>query len=302
MSTAPYGEARRLRYFIIICEQSLRSPSVDMDLFLDKVLKLTKIINPKLSVYIRNTGIMQTRAVARNYLRFAAWLNFLRLENRLVVPNSYTVFFANLGERNDFFLSEKEKIGFFLNLVKLEAFIHLLSSLKIKNSVKDFVKPDLSEHFVESFFEWFIDLGIVTPTSPKFGAFVLTSLGYSIRKCFRNQHFIDGSQQWKVVNKYISNLLNTKLKDDIDISDRAFWSLFQKSLEKLDKDTQSEIDPKLYSALPLILDLQIRLIYKYHILVPINQIIQKLKDISPYYDTVFNWDPLAKEGYIKIQR
>lgn len=296
-SSTPYGEARRLRYFVLMCIELLKSPSVDIDFFIDKLLIPAKGVNPKLSEYVRRTGIMRTHAVARNYLRFAGWLNILRLDKRLVIPNSYTVFFANIEGGEAFFLTAREKVGFFLKLIKLDKVFHLLASLKLRNAVKDFIRPDLSEHFVESFFEWFVDLEIVRPTSPSFGMFTLTNLGYYVREDCKKR-----LEPIRVSATFISRLLDVSVGYDLNLPDETIWGSFEESLRKLAQYTHSEIDPKLYSALPLILDLQATLIFDFHILVPISQLIQKLKDISQYHNSIFNWDPLAKAGYIKMQR
>lgn len=296
-STAPYGEARRLRYFVLICRELLKSPSVDIDFFIDKLLVSANKINPQLAEYVRTTGVMRTPAVTRNYLRFAGWLTILRLENRLVVPNSYTVFFANLGEREDFFLTTREKVGFFLNLIKLPKVFDLLASLKIRNAVKHFTRRGLSEHFVETFFEWFVDLDVVRPTSPSFGMFTLSNLGYYVSESCKRE-----LESLEISGTFISHLLDVDIKYGFDIPDDTIWSSLEKSLQKLARYTRSEVDFNLYSALPLILDLQVRLVFDFNRLVSISQLIQKLKDISPHYNTIFSWNALAKAGYIKKER
>lgn len=293
---SPYGEARRLRYFVVICRELLKSPVVNIDFFADRLLMVTKKINPMLLKYVRTTGILNSKAVARNYLRFADWLNFIRLDNRLVVPNSYTVFFANLSEQEDFFLTKEEKVGFFLNFRNFQELSSLLASLKIENAIKDFIRVDLSEHFVESFFEWFLDLGIVKPTSPKFGRFILTNLGYQVRESSKNQLPQD------IYRTYISNLLGFDVQPDLNLSNDAFWSCFDKSLQKHSHYIRSEINHNLYSALSSILDMQIRLVFEHHKLVHIDKIIEKLKDISSNHDAIFSWDSLAKAGYVKINK
>lgn len=296
-SGTPYGEARRLTYFVLMCKELLRSPSVDMDFFIDKLLTSANRIKPQLDKYVRTTGVMRTRAVARNYLRFAGWLNILRLENSLVIPNSHTVFFANLGECDDFSLTPRQKVGFFLNLIKLDEVFHLLASLKMRNAVKDFIRRDLSEHFVESFFEWFVDLGILRPTSPSFGTFTLSNLGYYVSQSCKK-----GLESLKISGTFISHLLDVNIEYGLNIPDDVIWSSLGGSLRKLARYTHSEVDSNLYSALPLILDLQVRLIFDLNRLVPISQLIQRLKDISPHYNMIFRWDPLAKAGYIKMER
>lgn len=112
---SPYGEARRLRYFTVICQRLLETPSVNKDYFIDKLLKSLGELNQKLSKYVRKTGVMRTRAVTRNYLSYANWLDFIQIENELVIPNSYTILLANLSTKEDFHLASKEKLGFFLD-------------------------------------------------------------------------------------------------------------------------------------------------------------------------------------------
>lgn len=296
-SGAPYGEARRLRYFVQICSELLQFPSVDMDFLIDRLIESVEKINPKLDEYVRKTGIMQSRAVTRNYLRFAGWLNFLRIEGRLIVPNSYTVFFANLNGREDFFLTKREKVAFFLHLIELEELLRLLVSLKMKNAIKDYIRDDLSEHFVESFFEWFVDLGILRPTSRRFGLFNLSNLGYHVHESCK-----DKLQPLRVSGMYVTNLLSTPVEYNLNIPDDDVWASFEESLQKLAKYTRSEVDFNLYSALPLVLDLQVRLIFDHHSLVPTAKLIQTLKNISASYNMIFSWDPLAKAGYVKIQK
>jgi len=294
---APYGEARRLRYFTKICEDLLESPSVDMHFLISKVLESVEKLNPKLKDYIRKTGIMRTRAVTRNYLRFADWLKFVQIDKRLVVPNRYTVFFANLEQRNDFFLTKEEKIGFFSHLINQKEFLNMIASLKLKNSMKNYIRDDLSEHFVESFFEWLVDLDILKPTSHSFGRFNLNlSLGYPVRESCKKT-----PERLEIVRTYATKLLRTPISNDLDLTNADVWNSFQESLKKLAQNVRSEIDPMLFSAFPIILDLQLQLILKFFVLVPIKRLVKTLKDVTPSYDVIFHWDELANAGYIKIR-
>lgn len=293
---APYGEARRLRYFVKICDVVLQSPSVDMDFLISKVLDSVEKLNPELENYVRKTGIMQSRAVTRNYLRFADWLNFILIESRFVIPNSYTVFFANIDEGKGFFLTKKEKIAFFSHLIHLDEFFHLLSSLKMKNAIKDYIRDDLSEHFVESFFEWLVDLDILRPTSRSFGRFYLNpSLGYHIRESCKS-----ATDRLMVTKLYATKLMGTPITIDLNIPKDNVWVSFQKSLNNLKPYTRSEVDSALFSAFPVILDLQLRLVFDYYSLVSTTRLIQILKHILPIYGIIFSWDKLSNAGYIKI--
>ena len=294
----PYGEARRIRYFVKICEQVLQSPSVNMDFLISKALESVESLNFELENYVRKTGIMRSRAVARNYLRFADWLNFILIEGRLVIPNSYTVFLANLGQGKGFFLTKKEKIAFFQHLINVDDFFQLLASLRMRNAIKDHIQDDLSEHFVESFFEWLVDLNILRPTSTSFGRFNLNPrLGYPIHE------FCERAEDPFIVTKlYATKLLDAPITSDSSFSEGEVWVPFRESLDKLTQYTRSEVDSRLFSAFPIILDLQLRLVIDYHALVSTGRLIQILKDILPRYDIIFSWNELSKAGYIKIGR
>ena len=295
---APYGEARRLKYFVTICNEMLRYDAVDLDLLIDRLILSVQKINTKLPEYVRTTGIMKTKAVTRNYLRFADWLNLLNIESRLVTRNSYTVFFACLQGREDFHLTDEEKIGFFLKLSELDDLIRMIKLLRIRNSIKNLIASlDLSEHFVESYFEWLVDLGILNPINPKFGNFNLTNLGYHVREACNN-----GKTMIGISETYIEKLLGKNIQHGITISDDLIWFSFHESLKKLESHVRSEVDRNLYSAFPLVLDLQLRLVLKYHLLVSPTELIEKLKHISTDHNSLFSWDQMANAGYFKILR
>lgn len=293
---APLGEARRLRYFVLISSKLLESPSVDMDLFIERLVKATNTINPDLKGYIRNTGILRSNAVARNYLRFADWLDFIRIENRIVIPNSYTVFLANLDKWEHFDLTAKEKIVFFMKLIGLQDFKDLLRSLRVDNiSIKECITlSKLSEHFVESYFEWLIDLGLLKPTRRRFGLFYMSSMGYQIHKAFESEEDIS--------KKYIELLIGKNLSNYLQVSDKQIWDLLGEAVSKLGRYVRSEVDPTLYSAYPLILEMQIRLIFEHQTMISVSDLIKELKEIAPNYDSLFSWDNMANVGYLKLAR
>lgn len=294
-SGSPLGEARRLRYFVLISSKLLESQSVDMDLFIEKLVKAAEIINPDLKNYIRDTGVLQSNAVARNYLRFADWLGFLRIENRIVTPTGYTVFLANLDGKKGFFLTEKEKIVFFLRLIDLKDFQNLICHLKVENSIKEYVdRLDLSEHFIESYFEWLVDFGILKPTKRRFGSFSLANLGYQVREALK--------QKDQIQTKYAGLILGTNLSNTLQISDDDVWRLMNQAVNKLGLYTRSEVDNSLYSAYPLVLETRIQLILEYHIVLPMSELLKKLKGIAANHNALFSWDNMADSGYLKIMR
>lgn len=267
---SPYGEARRLRYFVFICEKLLKSPSVDFDFFIERLLASVERLNPRLDQYVRNTGIMKSRAVIRNYLRFADWLDLIRIEQRLVGPNGYTVFFANLEKREDFFLTEREKVAFFLHLSRFDSVVELLCSLRVKNAINEYVRRDLTEHFVETYFEWFVDLGLLSARARRFGSFDLTHLGYRVHGSCGNE-----MRNNIIIETYLTELLRSPIKSTSDVSKSLIWDVFVASLTKLGRYTRSQVDPSLYSALPSILELQTRLIVDHHVFMTLWELTQK---------------------------
>ena len=292
----PRGEARRLRYFTLISTELLKSPSIDMDLFISKIASATEVINPELKKYIRQTGIIRSKAVARNYLSFAEWLDFLKVEGRIIVPNSYTVFLSNLSNKNDFSLNLSEKLAFFMKFIEMDDFRLLLKNLTGQNSVyvKDLIQSvNRSEHFIESYFEWLVDLAILKPTRSKFGWFYVTTLGNSVS---RDALFTD-----KVFATYAENL-GVKISPKEEPSDYMIWRILQESLEKLKQHIRSEVDPTLFSAYPLVLDIQIKLIIEQGIILSKDEIIKRLKATTPNHNAVFTWDNLANAGYLMISR
>jgi len=294
-SSMPYGEARRLRYFVLICQELLASRSVNIDFLIDRILLQAKKVNSKLEKYKRKTGIMRTKPVARNYVRFSRWLNFLQLDGRLVSPNSYTVFVGNMDSWDDFSLSKKEKIGFFLMIIKKREIIDFITSLKVKSRVKDYT-VNLSEHFVESFLEWLVDLGILEPSSKSFGYFSLTSTGYKLKETLtKNRSIFEASRIFS------SCILNSDVSIGLSISDSEFLRVFFASLKYLAEYTRSELDSSLYSALPILLHSQLNIIVEFNQLPSLHTLIEKLKDISKTRDLIFNWDHLTNRGYIKTK-
>lgn len=268
-----------------------------MDFLIERIIVSARRINSRLRDHVRSTGIMQSKAVTRNYLRFADWLNFLQIEQRLVVPSGFTVFFAQIEKPEDFALTDKEKMAFLLHLSKIGTLVDLLCSLKMKNTMREYTREDLSEHFVETYFEWFADLGILVPTSQRFGAFELSNRGYHVAESCRSQPRPRG-----FLEEYARRLLDSPLRNSAELQDGEVWRLFEEAVGKLAPYAVSEVDPDLYSALPLVLDLQLNLIFERHILVDLEKLTQKLKDISWQYNAVFDWDPLANVGYVKMKR
>jgi hypothetical protein len=124
----------------------------------------------------------------------------------------------------------------------------------------------------------------------------LSNVGYHVTESCKNHLERD-----RVLEVYVTELLGFPL-EYLSVSDDVLWTLFEKSLSRLGRYTQSQVDSSLYSALPLLLDLQIRLIFDQHVFTTIKQLTQKLKDISWQHDAVFSWDYLADAGYIKIKK
>lgn len=291
----PYGEARRLRYFTLVCEQLLVSRSVDIGFLTARILPVAKRINPELERHARKTGVMRTRAVARNYIDFCDWLGFLQFDGRLVTPNGLTVFVANIDSRKDFSLSKREKIGLFLRIIEKQEIKQLLSSLRLKNRVKDYTSL-FSEHFVESFFEWFVDLEVLRPSSRAFGYFILTPGGYQSR-----ESFVTSKSELETSRAFSSFVLGRDISVGLSISDSRVREVILSSLQRLSSHIRSELDSSLYSALPILLDAQLEVAVKYHQLAPLRALIERLEHLSRSENMIFKWDPFTKRGYLKVQ-
>jgi hypothetical protein len=292
----PYGEGRRIRYYFLICRETLGSEgTVDQALFYERVVSASLRINPLLRTHLRRTGVLEKISVARNYVRYCNWLNLVRIESRFVVPNGYTVFLSNLTRGKGFQLSRDEKLGFFFRAVEKHEFRGLLMELEPSSKVKRYKLEGMSEHFVETFFEWFVDLEILMPLARRFGNFVLTSVGKDAKEAAGLQGPISG-----LSSAYASAILGRKVVVGGPVSDDQLSHWIGTSIAKNGADTKSQLDSKLHSALPHILDVQLRAVKEDGKLLEIQDIIGRLQQLSDKGKLLFNWDSLSYSGYVKL--
>jgi hypothetical protein len=293
MKNSPLGEARRLRYISFICDNLKEKKEIDEDYFTELVLKKTLKLNAELKKHIRSTGIMRTKAVMRNYLSYCSWLNLIKKESNILISNNYTIYFGYISN-NNFILSNKEKISYFNFLIKNNKFKTFLSMLKLLSTPKNYLNNDFDEHLIETFLEWCVDLEILTSYSKKFGK-------YRLRHKFINfPNFVIENSDENIFQKYSSEILNSKLQISSNISYDLVWDNAMLALYRTAKYTKSEMDEKLFSALPMIYDLQMELILQYNRIIPIKNLILKMVEISKEKKVLFEWNFLADGGFVHL--
>jgi hypothetical protein len=268
----------------------------DIDLFYQRVMVSARSINPVLkSSYIRKTGVMETLPVIRNYVRFANWIRLVDIEGHFVNANAYTRHLSNLQTRNDFALSPAEKMGFFLRIIEKVEVKSLLAKLGPMNKIANFLDA-MSEHYVETFFEWFVDLGILKPTAKTGGAFVVSSdmwetvksAGRDVKDAEMGAHFAEG-------------VLGSPISSSEKLPRTTLLRLLNESIGRSGQMTVSEVDPRLHSALPHILDVQLNSILENRRFYRIDFLVSRLKALSADGAILFNWDPLTSAGYLKMR-
>jgi hypothetical protein len=291
----PLGEARRLRYFSIICYYLKDKKEVDDVFFTEFLLKKLGSFNIKLEKFKRTTGPMRTPAVIRNYISYSKWINLLKKEGHILVPNGYTIYFASIFNSNSFELTTKEKLSYFIFFLKIPSFKKFLCNLKNKSTAKDYFYLDYDEHMAETYLEWCVDLDIMTTYSKKFGKFYLNSK-------FLNFSYLcqDIFPEEVIIQKYASLILNQEIQISSNISNEVLWNNGMISLNKTMAYTKSELDEKLHSALPMIFDLQIEIIIKYNRIIPLKELINRMEVFSRNNNTEFKWDFLLDGGFIKL--
>jgi len=295
MMRKPYGEARRVRYFSFIAESIYTKNAMDQDFLIDLCLKKVTNLNNYLKQHNRTTGIMQTRAVMRNYISYCKWLNLIKQESNIIIPNGNTVYFGSIARNETFSLSNQEKMSFFSFFLKNAVFFEFLKELKLRSTPKDYISGDINEHRAETFLEWCVDLGILHSSSRKFGRFTLYS------KYVNLPHKIVNLSIDEVLQYYFSNVLNKKILISEDITDDILWREAMISLHKTANLTRSELDNRLFSALPMIFDLQLQLVFKLNRLVPLKLLNNRLESIASSHQSIFKWNYLTDGGYIQLE-
>lgn len=289
-----YGEARRIRYFSMICHCLIQRNPIESAVFRENVRDYVIELNKSLNQHQRSTGILQTLPVAKNYLSYSNWLNMYIKDSNFIRPNGNTIYFANICDTTRFNLTEAEKISYFIHMSKKEQFKELFSLLKPSCSPKDFIPMIGDEHIVETILEWLTDLNILRSFSKKFGKY---SLNYKFSNLVQLIKTIGNDD---FINLYCSCLLGKNILVNRSLNDQLLWKQLITSLYKTKEYTRSEIDRNLYSALPCILDFQVQLILKYQTYMSLEAIIDKIQEIALNFNSFFTWNYMKQGGQLKI--
>lgn len=278
----------------MICHCLIQSYPIESAVFRENVRDYVIDLNKSLNQHQRSTGILRTFPVAKNYLSYSNWLNMYIKDSNLIRPNGNTIYFANICDTTRFNLTEAEKISYFIHMLKKEQFKELFSSLKPSCAPKDFIPMMGDEHIVETMLEWLVDLNVLRSSSKKFGKY---SLNYKFSNIVQLIKTIENED---IINLYCSSLLGKKILVNRNLNDQLLWRQLIISLYKTKEYTRSEIDRKLYSALPCILDFQVQLILKYQTYMSIDDIIDKFQDIALNHNSFFTWNYMKQGGQLKI--
>lgn len=291
----PFGEARRLGYFLLICRLLLLTGPTDRDAFSESIVKRAEKMKPLLRQYKRTTGILRSIPVCRNYVEFAAWMDFIKIDGRMIVPNGYTIFLAKLSAQDSFNLSNREKIAVFLHLLsKSREFSRVLGILESVIVPSDLFKHDLNEHLAETILEWLVDLEIIGPRTKQRGFFLVNEIGKSLKRPLLRSNLN------MVCAEYSSRILRQRVVPTVKVPRKMLWESVQYSIRKLSPQTRSEIDPSLHSALPLLLETQLRLAEAHGKFLSLSDIIDQTSIVSTYYGAMFRWNAMSQSGYIKV--
>jgi hypothetical protein len=294
MVVAPYGEARRLAYFRIICEQGEKILPSDISVLAEQVLNESKKMALALRKYKRTTGKMESKNVCYNYLRFCSWLELLKIEGPLVSKNSYTVFFSTIEPGDGFNLSKNEKLGYFVHLwshiPELTSSLHLLSTSRPTPSGK-LVRSEVSEHHAETYVEWFVDLELASPTRQQFGGFFLSKTGSIVNSA-------DSFE--KACCSFASSILEHGVELNGEVSLDYVWEEMLSLSEMLSPHIRNPVDRNLVAVLPVLLHLQVRLVLVKHTFIPFDGIVSLAKRATEMHSATFTWDSAYKSGFLRF--
>lgn len=285
----PYGEARRLRYISLIAKVIAETGSIDVDLLAQRVKSIGDSMQQQLDIHKRKTGRIGSINVAHNYIEFGRWLGIIDKVGHLVSPNSYTLFFSKIYDGRSFKLTEKEKIAFLQVLLRKDPIIDLISKLRPENEAREFSEHESehaykSEHFVQTFLEWFADLDILRTKMSSSRKFFLTQVGEILIKSFG----IKESKE-NIVARYCSGLLRRPVSTDLDAGEYVLESSFKNSFEIMKTKAGSELGNYVYSALPILLYLQLYLITEHRLSLKLEDIVEMVKNST-----------LSKSGIVRL--
>ena len=294
MVVAPYGEARRLAYFRLICQQAERVLPSDISVLAEQVLSESKKVSSALRKYKRTTGKMESMNVCYNYLRFCSWLELLKIEGPLVSKNSYTVFLSTLEPGDGFNLSRIEKLAYFVHLWShvpdLASSLRILSTSRPTPSGR-LVRSNVSEHYAETYVEWFVDLELATPTRQQFGGFFLSRIGSAVNPT-------DSFES--ACCAFASSILSHDVELSREVSLDYVWQELVSLSETLFPHIRNPVDQNLVAVLPVLLHLQVRLMLLKHNFIPFDGIVSLAKKATETHSATFTWDSAYKSGFLRF--
>lgn len=296
MVATPYGEARRLAYFRLICEQSEKSLPCDILFLVDQIVTEAKKMHSSLQRYKRTTGRMETRNVCYNYLRFASWLRLLRIEGKVVSKNANTVLFSTVEPGNGFDLSIDEKIAYFVHVwsrvPKLSDVLQMLSTSRALAS-GELQSLQITEHSAETYLEWLVDLDLANQTRRDYGAFYLSPTGNEIKT--------KGNSFKNACCAYVSCVLGQRVEPTSNVSKEYVWQEVVRLTRILSSHIGSPVDPKLVAVLPVLLHLQLSLMKAKHSFMTREELITLAKRSIDPHKAIFTWDSAYNTGFIKFR-
>jgi len=293
---SPYGEARRLAYFRLICQQADTYLPCDISFLVENVLKQALKMEDSRTSYKRTTGKIATETVCYNYLRFASWLDFLKIEGSILSKNAFTAFFSTLESTRTFNLSEKEKLAYFIHLwSRVPELMRVLQRLRTSKALPSgkLRSGDITEHDAETFLEWFVDLGLADPTRRNFGAFVLTGIGDHVKK--------EGKTFEEACCVYARGVLGKDVNLNQDVPASYLWREMLALAEQLSSHIRSPVDPRLVAVLPILLHLQIRILVDKRIFVSRDRLVSLAEKATDQRSATFAWDQAYQSGFLKFR-
>jgi hypothetical protein len=287
----------------MLCDIVSKERVYEINDLTEEFLKKAQKWRNELNSYKRCTGHFKEPSVARNHILVAHGLGLVKISGNYVESTSFSALFASLpmNEENPFSLTLYEKLSFFdlLFKEKFDTLAKILQSIyKLSGNRFDYHflrKHSLDDHTVKSHVEWLIDLDIIIPHKPKEGDFELANINQ-----FKNEISSAKSYTENLLKVYAQFLLNKSvLKSEAD--DKIIAESFEASFEKTKVYCQSEIDKKVFSALPIIYYCRLHLIVKYGIFINLFDLIKYMEKILPQKNIVFRWDPSYEGGFIKYE-
>jgi hypothetical protein len=299
-----YREVRRLAYLRLLCNIISEKRIYQIDDLIKKFLEKAEQWNKKLDLYKRCTGKIKESSVAKNHILVAHSLGLLRISGHLVESTSYSALFASLpmNEKNPFDLTTYEKLSFFDLLFK-ERFNALSKIIQLAygsgRSYFDYNflrKNNLDDHTVKSHIEWLIDLNIVIPLSKaKKGGFELAKIDHLVKEISTTKSYTES-----LLKVYAQFLLGKHISEGI-VNDEILMESFKKSFEKTKDYCFTEIDKRVFSALPIIYYCRLYLLIEHGIFINLSDLIKNMEKVLPQKKILFRWDPSYGGGYIKYE-